>query len=411
MGVELDQLKADAIRAGRAPVAEPGLDEILAEAIAEGRLEVTDLKRAVAEAEVVMVAVGTPSASDGTLDLTAVERVCRQIARALPDDGRFRTVVIRSTVLPGTTRGTIRPILEEAAGRQAGVDFGLATNPEFLREGSGVADFFAASRTVIGADDERSAAAASAVYAALDAPLNVVAVATSELVKYTDNAFHALKITFANEIASFARAHAVDGREVMRLMTSDERLNISPAYLRPGFAFGGSCLPKDVRALVARAASAEVELPLLSAMLPSNAAHFERGLALVESVAQPPICLLGLSFKSGTDDLRESPAVALAEALIARGHVLSIYDEDVTPDSVRGTNRAYIEAHLPHIAQLLRPSLEEALAGAGTIVVTKLWPAIDGLPGRLRPEQVVVDLLGVPWATDSVAARYVGIGW
>ncbi len=411
IGVESDPTKAEAVRNGRSPVAEPLLDELLAAAVRRGRLTVSELDDAVEQAEVVMVAVGTPSNGDGGLDLSAVERVSDAIGRALPRDGRFRTVAIRSTVLPGTTDEQIRPRLERAAKQKANADFGLATNPEFLREGSSVSDFFEASRTVIGADDEHSARAVRAVYEGLDAPLQLVSIRTSELIKYADNAFHALKVAFANEIATFARRFGVDGREVMRLMVADQRLNISPAYLRPGFAFGGSCLPKDLRALVERATSAELNLPLLSATLASNAAHFERGLELVESAGHRDVALLGLSFKSGTDDLRESPAVALAEALLARGYNLSIYDEDIRPETLRGANRSFIEQHLPHLGRLLSESLDATLAASGTVVITKIWPAVSDLPARLRADQAVVDLCGVPWPPERSRGRYAGIGW
>jgi GDP-mannose 6-dehydrogenase len=411
IGVDSDSVKADSIRKGNSPVAEPSLDELLSEAVEHDRLSVASLKQAVADSEVVMVAVGTPSTAAGGLDLSAVERVCGEIGQSLAVDGKFRTVVIRSTVLPGTTDEVVRPILEHTSGKKAGRDFGLATNPEFLREGSGVSDFFDASRTVIGADDERSAEAVKRVYEGLDAPIFEIALRTSELVKYTDNAFHAMKIAFANEIASFARHHHVDGREVMRLMTADPRLNISASYLRPGFAFGGSCLPKDLRALVNRADERALDLPLLSATLASNAAHFDRGFELIESTGERDIGLLGLSFKRDTDDLRESPAVALAERLLAKGYRLSIYDEDVHPRALRGANRSFIERHLPHLRELLSESLDATLASARVVAITKTWPAIAELPSRLRRDQIVVDLVGVPWPPGRFEGKYVGIGW
>jgi GDP-mannose 6-dehydrogenase len=411
IGVDTDPIKVEAIAAGRSPVSEPHLDELLHDAVEHGRLRVAQLSEAVEQADVVMIAVGTPSRPSGALDLAAVERVCDEIGRALPDDGRFRTVVIRSTILPGTIDTTVRPCLERASRRRAGVDFGLATNPEFLREGSGVSDFFDASRTVIGADEEQSAAAVRAVYEGLEAPIHVISIRTSEMVKYTDNAFHALKIAFANEIATIARHAGVDGRDVMRLLATDTRLNISPAYLRPGFAFGGSCLPKDLRALTDHARSAGLDLPLLAAALPSNAAHFRRGLELVEEAGEEDVALLGLSFKSGTDDLRESPAVALAEELLRRGHRLSIYDEDVRPETLRGANRAFIDRHLPHLGALLSESLEATLDTSKVVVVTKIWPAIADLPSMLGPHQTVIDLVGVPWPAAGISGRYVGVGW
>jgi GDP-mannose 6-dehydrogenase len=411
IGVDTDEHKASAVAAGRSPIAEPGLDELLAAGVASGLLSTDGIAQAVERSDVIMIAVGTPSAASGALDLAAVLRVADEIGSALPRDGRFRTIVVRSTVLPGTTNGEVRPRLEAASGMTAGSDFGLATNPEFLRESSSIRDFFEASRTVIGADDERSAEAVRAVYGGVEAPILVVPIATSEMVKYTDNAFHAMKIAFANEIASFARAHGVDGRDVMRVMTADARLNISTAYLRPGYAFGGSCLPKDLRAITDRARKRDVHLPLLEAALTSNAAHFERGVRLVEETGRRAVGLLGLSFKSATDDLRESPAVALAERLLGKGYRLSIYDEDIHPERLRGANRAFMDRHLPHLGELLSESLDATLAASEVIVLTKVWPGVDDLAERLRDDQALVDLAGLPGARDRLGDRYAGIGW
>ena len=411
IGVDTDPHKATAIAAGRSPIDEPGLDEMLAEAVASGRLTTGTIAEAVEHSDVIMIAVGTPSAPSGALDLAALNRVTEEIGGALNADGHFRTVVVRSTVLPGTTDAEVRPRLESKSGMRAGIDFGLATNPEFLRESSSIRDFFEASRTVIGADDERSAEAVRAVYDGLPAPVFVVPIRTSEMIKYTDNAFHAVKIAFANEIASFARANGVDGREVMRVMRADDRLNISTAYLRPGYAFGGSCLPKDLRAITDRARKTDVDLPLLDAALSSNAAHFERGVRLVEESGLRNVGLLGLSFKSATDDLRESPAVGLAERLLGKGYRLSIYDEDIHPDRLRGANRAFIDEHLPHLRDLLSESLDATLAGSDVIVLTKIWPDVENLASRLRDDQVLVDLVGLSADSDQLPDRYAGIGW
>ena len=411
IGVDSDPHKVEAIAAGRSPIDEPGLDELLAEAVASGRLTTGTIAEAVERSDVIMIAVGTPSAPSGALDLAALSRVTEQIGDALKTDGRFRTVVVRSTVLPGTTDAEVRPRLESRSGIRAGIDFGLATNPEFLRESSSIRDFFEASRTVIGADDERSAQAVRDVYDGLAAPVFVVPIRTSEMIKYTDNAFHAVKIAFANEIASFARANGVDGREVMRVMRADDRLNISAAYLRPGYAFGGSCLPKDLRAITDRARKTDVDLPLLDAALSSNAAHFERGVRLVEESGMRNVGLLGLSFKSATDDLRESPAVGLAERLLGKGYRLSIYDEDIHPDRLRGANRAFIDEHLPHLRDLLSESLDATLAASDVIVLTKIWPDVENLATRLRDDQVLVDLVGLPTGSDQLTDRYAGIGW
>jgi GDP-mannose 6-dehydrogenase len=411
IGVDTDEHKVAAIAAGRSPIAEPGLDELLAEGVASGRLTTGTIREAVERSDVIMIAVGTPSAPSGALDLAAVHRVAEEVGASLPADGRFRTVVVRSTVLPGTTDGEVRPRLEDASGMVAGTHFGLATNPEFLRESSSIRDFFEASRTVIGADDDRSAQMVRAVYAGVPAPIYVVPIRTSEMVKYTDNAFHAVKIAFANEIASFARANGVDGRDVMKVMAADDRLNISTAYLRPGYAFGGSCLPKDLRAITDRARKTDVDLPLLDAALASNTAHFERGVRLVEASGRRNVGLLGLSFKSSTDDLRESPAVALAERLLGKGYRLSIYDEDIHPERLRGANRAFIDRHLPHLGQLLSESLDATIAGSDVLVLTKVWPDVETLALRLRDDQVLVDLVGLPGAADRLGDRYAGIGW
>jgi GDP-mannose 6-dehydrogenase len=411
IGVDTDAHKVEAIAAGRSPIAEPGLDELLAEAVAAGRLTTGTIAEAVERSDVIMIAVGTPSAPSGALDLAALIRVTEEIGAAMPLDGRFRTVVVRSTVLPGTTDAEVRPRLESTSGARAGVDFGLATNPEFLRESSSIRDFYEASRTVIGADDDRSAQAVRDVYDGVPAPIHVVSIRTSEMVKYTDNAFHAVKIAFANEIAAFARANGVDGRDVMRVMMADDRLNISTAYLRPGYAFGGSCLPKDLRAITDRARKTDVDLPLLDAALSSNAAHFERGVRLVEATGRRSVGLLGLSFKSATDDLRESPAVGLAERLLGKGYRLSIYDEDIQPDRLRGANRAFIERHLPHLRDLLSESLDATLAASDVIVLTKLWPDVADLATRLRDDQLLVDLVGLPDGVERLGERYAGIGW
>jgi GDP-mannose 6-dehydrogenase len=411
IGVDTDEHKVAAIAAGRSPIAEPGLDELLAEGVASGRLTTGTIREAVERSDVIMIAVGTPSAPSGALDLAAVHRVAEEVGASLPADGRFRTVVVRSTVLPGTTDAEVRPRLEDASGMVAGTHFGLATNPEFLRESSSIRDFFEASRTVIGADDDRSAQMVRAVYAGVPAPIYVVPIRTSEMVKYTDNAFHAVKIAFANEIASFARANGVDGRDVMKVMAADDRLNISTAYLRPGYAFGGSCLPKDLRAITDRARKTDVDLPLLDAALASNTAHFERGVRLVEASGRRNVGLLGLSFKSSTDDLRESPAVALAERLLGKGYRLSIYDEDIHPERLRGANRAFIDRHLPHLGQLLSESLDATIAGSDVLVLTKVWPDVETLALRLRDDQVLVDLVGLPGAADRLGDRYAGIGW
>ncbi|HEY2915592.1 MAG TPA: nucleotide sugar dehydrogenase [Candidatus Limnocylindrales bacterium] len=372
IGSDAVPAKMDEVGHGRAPIAEPGLDDLLASAVASGRLSVAAIPDAVPRADLVMVAVGTPSRPDGSLDTADLLRVVEEIGAALPADGRHRTVVIRSTVLPGTVQGPVRAALERTSGLTVGTDVGLAMNPEFLREGSSVRDFFETSRTIVGAEDEPSFAALRAAYAGLEAPLFEVPTAVAELAKYADNAYHAVKIAFANEVGSIAESVGISPSDVLDLLASDRRLNISTAYLRPGMAFGGSCLPKDLRAVQALGRRQSLELPLLGSVLTSNRAHLDRLVARIDAGGSRDVALLGLSFKDSTDDLRESPAVALAQALIERGYQLRIYDPDVHPEMLRGANRRFMEAHLPHLLELLTTSPEAAIGATGTVVVTKV---------------------------------------
>ena len=411
IGVDTDPHKVEAIAAGRSPIDEPGLDELLAEAVASGRLTTGTIAEAVA-------ALGRDH--DRGRDAQRTIRRSRP-GRPEPRHRGDRRRAGDGRTLPHRRRAQHGPPGNHRRGgaSTARVEVGHAGRDRLRpRDESGVPprvasirDFFEASRTVIGADDERSAQAVRDVYDGLPAPVFVVPIRTSEMIKYTDNAFHAAKIAFANEIASFARANGVDGREVMRVMRADDRLNISTAYLRPGYAFGGSCLPKDLRAITDRARKTDVDLPLLDAALSSNAAHFERGVRLVEESGLRNVGLLGLSFKSATDDLRESPAVGLAERLLGKGYRLSIYDEDIHPDRLRGANRAFIDEHLPHLRDLLSESLDATLAASDVIVLTKIWPDVENLAARLRDDQVLVDLVGLPAGSDRLTDRYAGIGW
>lgn len=406
-GVDVDPHKLSLLRSGRAPVTEPGLDELLGRMIASGRVRVTDdADAAVASADLSLVCVATPSRRNGSLDTTYLERVIAEIGAALAGDSRYHVVAVRSTVLPGVVEGQLLPILERASGRRVGIDIGLCVNPEFLREGSALRDFERPPFTIIGEFDARAGDVIAEAYAHLQAPVHRVRPDEASMVKYASNNFHALKVAFANEIGAVCAQLGADGSTVMRIFCEDRDLNISHRYLRPGFGFGGSCLPKDLRAMVHVAKDRDVVTPLLSSVIDSNDVHIQRVVDSLLEMGKPRVALLGLSFKNGSDDLRESPFVRLAEALIGKGVPLRIYDPDVEVSSVFGRNQAYIEAHLPHVAQLVAPSIEEATGHADVVVVGKRVAAAETLAATIGTK-VVIDLVGIaelgqvlrPWAS------------
>jgi GDP-mannose 6-dehydrogenase len=399
IGVDINPDKVATIGAGKSPIIEPGLDDLIASAVASGHLRASqESAAAVATSDVSIICVGTPSNGNGSLKLDYVTRVCAEIGRALAQKSDYHSIIVRSTVLPSTVREVLIPILEEHSGKRAGVDFGVCMSPEFLREGSAITDYYNPSLIVIGQLDARSGTSARHVFEAVDAEVVQVSLDTAEMVKYANNAFHALKIAFANEIGNLAKASGIDGREVMAILCRDHRLNISPAYLRPGFAFGGSCLPKDVRALLYRAKEQDQEPPLLRAILPSNEAQIRRGIEMVEAIGLNKVALLGLSFKAGTDDLRESPQIALIETLIGRGYQVRVFDEKVQLRNLMGANKTYIEQEIPHIASLMAPTLDEVVAWADVIVVGNGNPSFYTVPQRVKKGQYLVDLVGI----DSV---------
>jgi GDP-mannose 6-dehydrogenase len=411
VGVDVNPLKVDQLNAGESPVLEPGLDELISKAVANGNLNATlDGRSAVLETDVSLVCVGTPSNSNGSLDTSHVESVCAEIGQALAGRSDWHLVVIRSTVLPGTVEERIIPLLEQHSGLEAGDSFGVCVNPEFLREGTAIEDYFAPSFVVIGESDPRSGETLERLYEPVSAPRFRTTIRTAEMVKYACNAFHAIKVAFANEIGSIARQNDVDGGQVMEIFCADTVLNVSSAYLRPGFAFGGSCLPKDLRALLYRATEQDVQVPLLEGALASNQVHIQRGIDLVERSGCKRPGVLGLSFKNGTDDVRESPAVVLIETLVGRGYDVSVFDDDVDPDRLIGANRAALERELPHIARLMRSSIDEVLAESDLVVVTKSSSKFRGIGTRLRNGQKLIDLVGLQ--RDGVGdAAYEGICW
>lgn len=409
VGVDVNQDKVDLINEGRAPIVEERIGDLITDAVRDGTLRATtDAAEAVTGTDLSLVCVGTPSAPNGSLSTAYLERVAEQIGRAMRPG---HVVVFRSTMLPGTCADLLTPILELSSGLRAGVDFGVAVNPEFLREGTSVRDFFAPPKTVIGGSDPATGDLVARLYEGLPGPVFQVPIPVAEMTKYADNAFHAVKIGFANEVGAVCQALGVDSHQVMEVFLADRKLNISPAYLRPGFAFGGSCLPKDLRGLVYAAHKADVAVPLLSHVLPANEAHLRRAFDLVTAPGRRKVGLFGLSFKPGTDDLRESPLVELAERLLGKGYDLRIYDANVSLSRLVGANRAYIAERLPHLGDLLGDSVEDVLGHAEVCVVGSTDPAV--LKALERAEgKVVVDLVRIPDAAAHRGRRdYLGIGW
>ena len=411
VGVDVNPIKVQSIRAGRSPITEPGLDELLSRGVDDGLIEVTeDALHAIRHADVAMVCVGTPSRDNGSLDLSYVERACRDIGEAMREINRYIVVVVRSTVLPGCAQECLIPALESTSGKRAGRDFGFCMNPEFLREGSAIRDFDHPPYTLIGEIDSRSGELLERLYAHIQAPLYRVPLGVAEMVKYASNTFHALKIAFANEIGNICQAYGVDSHEVMRIFVEDTKLNISPRYLKPGFAFGGSCLGKDLRALIYDARARDVRLPVLESILPSNQLQIQKAVDLVLHLGKRRVGLIGLSFKAGTDDLRESPAVELAERLIGKGFNLRIYDKEVALSRLIGSNKEYIERVIPHIGELLG-SLEEVVRNSEVIVVAKQLESTEEeqLFGLMRSEQTLVDLVRL--SCSQFRGAYYGIAW
>ena len=412
IGVDVNEHKIKTLVSGQSPISEPGLNELIYSAITAGSLRVTqDSKEALDQSNISLVCVGTPCKGNGQINLEAVEKVCHEIGRTLNYKNDFHVVVIRSTVLPGTLQEKLIPLLEQVSRKRAGSDFGICMNPEFLREGSALVDYYNPGFIIIGEIDTLSGKAVERIYKSVDAPVIHTSISTAEIIKYTCNAFHALKVVFANEIGVICKKHGIDGQSVMDIVCMDKRLNVSPAYLRPGFAFGGSCLPKDMRALTYRAKERDISVPVLDAIIQSNENHIQRAIKLVEATGCNKVGILGLSFKPHTDDVRESPAIVLVETLIGRGYKIAVYDAHVDPDKLIGANRAFLERELPHIASLMRPSIEEVMQGSEVIVITQSSPEFRQVPKLLQARQTLIDLTGI--SKDSVNSRgcYEGICW
>lgn len=413
IGIDVNPQKTHFLAAGKAPVVEERIGELTAEQVASGRLTVSAYPaEAVRDSDLTIVCVGTPSAPNGSLSTEYLERATENIGAALANKDGWHVVVYRSTMVPGTCEGLLMPILERASGKRVGFDFGVCVNPEFLREGSSVRDFLDPPKTVVGESDPRSGEQVMSLYDGLPGPRFRVPVAVAEMTKYVDNSFHALKVSFANEIGAVSATLGLDSHAVMDIFLADTKLNISSAYLRPGFAFGGSCLPKDVRALTYIARRNDVDVPVLASLLISNETHLRRALDVVIGHGKRNIAIFGLSFKSGTDDLRESPMVEFAERLIGKGFHVRIFDANVALSRLMGANRAFIEERLPHIGELLSDDITDVVAHGEAFVVGSKDPAVAAVVDGLDPDQLVLDLVRLPDA-EKLRQRpgYRGIGW
>ncbi|KNZ34096.1 MAG: GDP-mannose dehydrogenase [Methylibium sp. NZG] len=411
IGVDPNQTKVNLINEGTSPIVEKDIGGIISASVREGRLTATtSVAEAVQNSEISLVCVGTPSQLNGSLDLTYVRRVCEEIGAAIAQKASFHVVVARSTMLPGTMRDVVIPTLEASSGKRAGVDFGVCNNPEFLREGTAVSDYYQPPKTVIGETDGRSGDILATLYVNMDAPLIRTDVATAEMVKYTDNVWHALKVGFANEIGNICKSLGIDGHKVMDIFCHDHKLNLSSYYLKPGFAFGGSCLPKDVRALTYKAKTLDIETPILNSILPGNQLQIQRGIKMITEHGKRRIGILGFSFKAGTDDLRESPVVDVIETLIGKGYDLKLYDKNVTLASITGSNRDYILNHIPHISRLMVSEMSEILTHAEVVVVGNGAAEFRDILSKIRPDQVVIDLVRIG-SGRSEPGRYEGICW
>jgi GDP-mannose 6-dehydrogenase len=413
VGVDVSPDKVASLNEGRSPIVEKGLDELIRDNTANGRLRATtSTGEAIDATELSLICVGTPSRKNGSLDLAYLERVCEQIGEALTSKADYHVVVVRSTVLPGTTHDVVIPALERTSGRKYGTDFGVTVNPEFLREGTAIEDFRHPPLTLIGHNYATDARPTEALYAKVEAELVSTGIRTAEMIKYASNTWHALKVCFANEVGNLCKRLEIDSHEVMDIFCRDAKLNLSSYYLKPGFAFGGSCLPKDVRAMQYRAKEVDLDMPVIQSILRSNQLQIQHALEMVADTGQKRVGLLGFSFKAGTDDLRESPIVILAEALLGKGYTLAIYDRNVSIARLVGANRNYINKQIPHLSSLLSESLDEVIERSDVLVVGNGSPEFADALSRTRPDQTVIDLFRLKRIDrKQIPAQYRGICW
>jgi GDP-mannose 6-dehydrogenase len=411
IGVDVNQGKVDELNAGVAPIVEPKLPELIAEGHKAGLLRATtSAAEAIKASSISLVCVGTPSQANGNLDLTYMQRVCEEIGDALRDKAEPHIVVLRSTMLPGTTENLLIPILEKHSGKKVGNGLEVCYNPEFLREGSSVYDFYNPPKIVVGESTPGTGDTLLSLYEGIDAPVIRTSIGVAEMAKYCDNVFHALKVSFANEIGNLCKRMGLDGHDVMAVFCEDRKLNLSPAYLKPGFAFGGSCLPKDLRALTYQAKRLDLDSPVLNSILASNTAQVRIGVQMITGIGKKRIGFLGMAFKPDTDDMRESPLVEVIETLLGKGYAVRIYDRNVATSRLIGANRRFIDEHIPHLSSLLVPDTDALIADADVIVVGYRSPEFVEALKRLRPEQSVVDLARLAESVET-PAHYEGICW
>jgi GDP-mannose 6-dehydrogenase len=408
-GVDTDPIKVNIINKGKSPIVEKGLDEAIRSAVESRRLKMT--LNGAGPAEVSIVCVGTPSKENGSLDLTYIERVCEQIGGYLRQTDAYHVVNMRSTILPGTVEKVVIPILEKASRKKVGVHFGVCMNPEFMREGTSIHDFLHPPVTVIGEYDRKSGRRVSRLYKDLDAPLITTTIKTAEMIKYSCNTFHALKVVFANEIGNICKKLKIDSHKVMEIFCEDKKLNISSYYLKPGFAFGGSCLPKDLRAILYKSKEVDLELPLLSSILHSNKQQVDIAFQMILKHKIKSIGVLGLSFKPGTDDLRESPMVDLVERLIGKGYNILIYDKEVSLAKIFGSNKRYIERVIPHISSLMKSTADEVVEASELVVIGNKTREIAEICKSIPKKTVIIDLVKALKTGNKLGKRYDGICW
>lgn len=412
LGVDVNPAKVEMINSGQTPIVEEKIGDIVKAVVQSGQLKATgDVAGAIADTSVSLICVGTPSRSNGDLELDYVKRVAEQIGDSLAKKDEYHTIILRSTVLPGTTEDVVLPLLEKHSGKKVGDGFGLCFNPEFLREGSSVKDFHAPPFTLVGVNNQRDAEVVRQLYGWLDAEFLVEDIRTAEMVKYINNSYHAVKVAFANEVGRLCEALQIDSHAVMDIFCKDTKQNLSAYYLKPGFAFGGSCLPKDLRAILYKAKSADVDMELFQSTLVSNRTQVEQGIRIVERLGNKKVGLLGLSFKAGTDDLRESPMVTLVETLLGRGYQISIFDENVSLSRLVGSNKAYIEQELPHVSEMLKDTMEDVIDGSDTIVIGNPDPRFAEVVQNAPAGKQIVDLVRIVPEWMSTTENYHGIGW
>jgi len=414
IGVDVNPVKVRMVDEGKSPIIEKDLPELLRELVDKELFKATEnASEAVAQSDISMICVGTPSKTNGNLDLSFIKRVCSEVGGALQHKPTYHLVVVRSTMLPGSVEETVIPSLEGTSGKKAGFDFGVCYNPEFMREGTSVQDFFHPPMTVIGGKGEKDVDTLAELYREIDAPIVRTGYREAEVVKYMCNAFHALKISFANEIGALCKELMIDSHEVMEIFCMDRKLNISPAYLKPGFAFGGSCLPKDLRALNYKAKELDLNVPLLNSILSANQLHIQRALDSIYQKKKKKVGILGLSFKAGTDDLRESPMVILAETLIGKGFQVKIYDRNISVARLTGSNKEFIEKEIPHISSILVEEIGEILSSSEVIVIGNTEEEFRNVMDEVQPEQIVIDLARIKNKMDLKPTPYTyeGICW